>query len=137
MVISAYQVNNVLRVYKGQLRQGKMSERAHTHDTPLQDMISISSEAKRKVILDKIATDAFERITFNGSGEAIEKKAFEKLETEYGSRLSVTEKNPNEILFKEIDEEGETIHSLSLEDSQFLSHKLKEITKEMLDDNIY
>jgi len=137
MVISAYQVNNVLRVYKGQLRQGKMFSRTDTQDKPLQDRINISSEAKKKVIMDKIASDALERITVNGPHEVVGKKAYEKLEDEYGSHLSITKGISNEILFKEIDENGETIHSLSLEDSKFLSHKLKEISKETVDENIF
>ena len=137
MVISAYQVSNVLRVYKGQLRQGKRSNRADTFDSRIPDKINISSDAQRKAVIDRIASDAFERITVNGPRGPIEKKAFQKLENEYGAHLSVTKKNSREILFKEIDRNGETIHSLSLQDSKFLSHKLKEITKKTVDENMF
>ncbi len=61
---------------------------------------------------------------------------FEKLENEYGKQLTITEDNPNGLIFKEIDENGETINSLSIEDSNFLTNKLKEITKETIDKNM-
>lgn len=136
-MVSAYQVNNVIRVYKGQLRQGKISSREDTPDSRIPDKINISSDTQKKAVIDRIASDAFERITANGPRGPIEKKAFKKLENEYGAHLSVTKKNSREILFKEIDKDGETIHSLSLQDSKFLSHKLKEITKETVDENMF
>lgn len=137
MVISTYQVNNVLRVYKGQLRQGQLSNRANTEETIMPDRISISSEAKRKAVIDRIASDVYNRITQNGPHDDVEKKVFEKLENEYGGHLTIAQESQNELHFKEINEHGETIHLLSLEDSKFLSHKLKEITKETVDQNMF
>jgi len=137
MVISAYQVNNVLRVYKGQLRQGKLSNRVNAGNTQAPDKISISAEAKRKAVIDKVTANVFDRITQSGPQDGVEKQVFEKLENEYGGHLVVTRSNPNALQFKEIDEDGETVHSLSLEDSEFLSEKLREITKETVDQNMF
>jgi hypothetical protein len=50
--------------------------------------------------------------------------------------LTITGDNPNGLIFKEIDENGETINSLSIEDSNFLTNKLKEITEETIDKNM-
>ena len=136
MVISNYQVNNVLRVYKGQLRQDRLSNQSNTGGTRLPDKVSISSEAKRKAVIDKIASDVYSRITQNGPNDNVEKEVFKKLESEYGGYLIIAKENQNELQFKEIDENGETVHSLSLEDSEFLNHKLKEITKETVDQNM-
>ena len=72
---------------------------------------------------------------FGPSGK-VEKEVFEKLENEYGGQLSVSADNPNGLIFKEIDENGETINSFSIEDSSFLTNKLKEITKEVIDKNM-
>ncbi len=47
--------------------------------------------------------------------------------------MAITGDNPNGLIFKEIDENGETINSLSIEDSIFLTNKLKEITEETID----
>jgi hypothetical protein len=50
--ITAYQINNVLRVYGEQLRRGKISNRLRSTDTNSPDKISISIRAGRKTTLD-------------------------------------------------------------------------------------
>ncbi len=137
MVISTYQVNNVLRVYKGQLRQGKMSNQANIGENRAPDKINISAEAKRLAVIDKVAADIYNKITQHGPHDGVEKEVFGKLENQYGGHLTIAKRDTNELLFKEIDEKGETVRSLSLEDSQFLSHELKEITKETVDKNMF
>ena len=136
MVISAYQVNNVLRVYGDQLRQNRISNRTKNSDSRTPDKINISGEAKRKAVIDKVASGIVERNTQNGPNDNIEKEVFKKLENEYGGNLVITKKTPTDLIFKEIDENGETINSLSIEDSQFLRYKLEEITKETVDKNM-
>jgi hypothetical protein len=136
MVISAYHVNNVLRVYGDQLRQSKISNRAKNTDSSTPDRISISSTARRKTIIENITNNIINKITQYGPHNYVEKEVFEKLENEYGAFLSLSGDNPNELVFKEINEHGETINSLSIEDSSFLTNKLKEITQETIDKNM-
>ena len=136
MLITAYQVNNVLRVYGDQIRQGRVSIRQKNTDAGLPDRISISTKARRKTIIDNITANIVDKITQYGPYDKVEKEVFEKLENEYGKQLAITGDNPNGLIFKEIDENGETINSLSIEDSNFLTNKLKEITKETIDKNM-
>ena len=136
MVISAYHVNNVLRVYGDQLRQSKISSRPKNADSSTPDRISISSTARRKTIIENITNNIINKITQYGPHEYVEKEVFEKLENEYGGFLAVSGDHPNELVFKEINEHGETINSLSIEDSSFLTNKLKEITQETIDKNM-
>jgi len=136
MLISAYQVNNVLRVYGDQLRQSRISSRPKNENTPLADKINISSAARRKTIIDKITTNIVDRLKQGGPHDNVEKEVFEKLENEYGGHLAINRENSNELIFKEIDENGETINSLSIEDSNFLTNKLEEITKETINNNM-
>jgi hypothetical protein len=136
MVISAYHVNNVLRVYGDQLRQSRISNRAKNTDSSTPDRISISSTARRKTIIENITNNIINKITQYGPHDHVEKEVFEKLENEYGAFLSISGDNPNELVFKEINEHGETINSLSIEDSSFLTNKLKEITQETIDKNM-
>ena len=136
MVISAYHVNNVLRVYGDQLRQSKISNRAKNTDSSTPDRISISSTARRKTIIENITNNIINKITQYGPHEYVEKEVFEKLENEYGGNLAIVGDNPNGLIFKEIDENGETINSLSIEDSNFLTKKLTEITEETIDKNM-
>ncbi len=126
MELSVFQINNVLRVYKDQLRHGKIVKHS-AENNPSPDRINISAEAKRKIFVDKIASGIVDKITEYGPQDNIEKEVFKKLENEYGANLDISQKGSNELLFKVIDEGGETINSLSIEDSQFLAHKLQEI----------
>ena len=136
MLITAYKVNNVLRVYGDQLRQGKIAGRSKNRDAQLQDKIVISSNTRRKTIIENITSNIVDKIMQFGPLGKVEKEVFEKLENEYGAPLAVSGDNPNRLIFKEIDENGETVNSLSIEDSSFLTNKLKEITKETIDKNM-
>lgn len=137
MVITPYQINNVLRVYGTQLRQNnRVSARSKNNDTRSPDRISISAEAKRKAIVNKITSNIIDKITQYGPHDSVEKEVFKKLEDEYGANLAVTRKSPNDLIFKVIDESGETINSLSIEDSKLIRYKLEEITKETVNKNM-
>jgi len=136
VVITPYQINNVLRVYGTQLRQNRALNRLKDSNTRIPDRISISADAKRKAIIGKIASDIVDKISQYGPHDSVEKEVFKKLEDEYGVNLAVTRKNPNDLIFKVIDENGETINSLSIEDSMFLRYKLEEITKDTVNKNM-
>jgi len=136
VVITPYQINNVLRVYGTQLRQNRALNRLKDSNTRIPDRISISADAKRKAIIGKIASDIVDKISQYGPHDSVEKEVFKKLEDEYGVNLAVTRKNPNDLIFKVIDENGETINSLSIEDSKFLRYKLEEITKDKVNKNM-
>lgn len=129
MVISSYHVNNVLRVYGDQLRQDKNSDGSNGSEKSSPDRFSISDSAKRRVIVNKIAADILEKITNLGPEENLKEEVTKNLEDEYGVQLDITRKSPNDLLFKIIDENGETLNSLSIENSEFLRYKLEEIDK--------
>jgi hypothetical protein len=136
MLISAYQVNNVLRVYGDQLRQSRISNRLKSIDAGSPDKISISANARRKTIIDNITSNIIDKITEYGPHDNVEKEVFTKLENEYGGHLAISEDSHTELIFKEIDENGETTNSFSIEDSNFLTNKLKQITKETIEKNM-
>ncbi len=133
MSLSVYQVNNVLKVYKNQLRQGKTMHRSFDQRNPSPDKISISNEARRKSLVDKIASDIAQRITQKGPQDSIEEEVIKQLEDELGTKLDVSKEGSTDLVFKTIDEGKETINSLSIEDSKFLAHKLQDIAKETIE----
>ena len=136
MVISTYQVNNVLRVYGNQLRRNGISSKPKDDSVRSPDNITISAEARRKSIINKITSNLVERITKHGPQDNIEKEVFQKLENEYGVNLAVDTDSPSGLIFRSIDENGETVNSLSIEDSRLLKYKLEEITRERVDRNM-
>jgi len=133
MSLSVYQVNNVVRVYKNQLRHGRTLNRGSGNARPVPDKISISGEAKRKIIVEKIASDIASKIQQNGPQDTLEKEVFEKLENEVGTQLEISEKGTSDLIFKSIDENGETLKSISIEDSEFLAYKLQDIVRETVE----
>ena len=120
--ITAYQINNVLRVYGEQLRRGRISKRQRSTDTNAPDKIRISANARYETIIDGITSNIVERITHF--------EPHENVESEPVKPSSNNEDRHDKLMFKEIDENGETINSFSLEDAQSLSTKLKETTYE-------
>jgi hypothetical protein len=123
MGISAYQINNVLRVYGEQLRRGRISDRQRSIDTVAPDKISISTRARRETIIDDMTSNIIERIT--------QFEPYDNVESEHEKPLTNNEGRHNEIIFKEIDVNGETVNSFSLEDAKSITNKLKETTNEV------
>jgi hypothetical protein len=136
MVISSYQVNNVLRVYGDQLRQGRAARKTSDTSHSSEDRLEISAGAKRKALIDRIASKIVERILQDGPHDEVEKEVFKKLQDEYGAPLTVSPEEAKGFVFRVIDGKGDALHSLSIEDSDFLTQKLKEITKETVDKNM-
>jgi hypothetical protein len=124
MVISEHHINNVLRVYGDQLRQSMTSDRSECTDANTPERISISAKTRRETIIDDIISNIIERITQFGPHDIVEKEVFKKLRSEHENSLVIDEDPHNKLIFKEIDENGETINSLSIENSRFLTNKL-------------
>ena len=123
--ITAYQINNVLRVYGEQLRRGRISNRKRSTDPNSPDKISISAGARRESIVDDITSNIIESITQSELNDNVKDTAFKALESEHGKSLNINDSRHNELTFKEIEGNGETINSISIEDSKFLTNKLK------------
>jgi hypothetical protein len=123
--ITAYQINNVLRVYGEQLRRGRISNRMRSTDINLPDKISISAKARRESIADDITSNIIEKITQSELDDNVENTVFKIFESERGKSSNINESRHNELTFKEIEGNGETINSISFEDSNFLTNKLK------------
>jgi hypothetical protein len=124
MVISAHHINNVLRVYGDQLRQSMISDRSEGSETNTPERISISANTRRETIIDDIISNIIERITQSEPHDNDEKEVSKKPEIENKKPTPINEDRFKKFIFKEIDGNGETINSLSIEDSKFLTNKL-------------
>ena len=137
MSISTYQIHNILRAYGKHLSQSRrLLCSKGIAESKRADRISISAQARRKAVIDKVTSDIIERIIREGPRDDIEQEAFKQLEDEYGNSLSV-KNDESELVFKVIaKEKGEETKTLSMEDSKFLKDRLKEITKSKIDDQM-
>jgi hypothetical protein len=125
MGITTYQINNVLKVYANQLQQSRFANISKSDNSRSPDTVNISAGAKKKAIADKVASSIIEKITQYGTNNDIEKEVFQKLESEYEAKLSLSKEEQTHFKYREIDENGETIKNLSIEDSKNLIEKLK------------
>jgi len=137
MVIDSYKVNNVLRVYGDQLRQSKAVRKTGECSESGTDRVDVPGGAKRKALIERIAATIVDKILQEGPGDDLEKEMFQKLQEEYGESLAVSPEGFKGLLFRVIDGDGESLHSLSIEDANFLTQKLKEITTETVDKNLF
>lgn len=62
MVITDYKVQSVLRTYSRQLQKSRLARRLELGETKHpEERVSISEEARRRMIMDRVATQAFEQ----------------------------------------------------------------------------
>ena len=129
MHVTNYHVHNVLRAYGKQLSHNKRGARNNqVVPESRTDSITISTQARRTAVIDKVTSDIVERIVRTGPRDLMEQEAFEELESEFGSDLAMEEGGDTEFVFKVIDKEkGDEIKTLSVEDSKILKDRLKEI----------
>ncbi len=137
MEITTYQIHNVLRAYGKQL---SLNVRGGRHKsitaTNRDDSVTISTEARRKAVIDKVTADIVEKVARYGPKNGMEQEVLNQLEDEYGNKLTFKQ-DDTELVFKVIDEEnGEVTKTLSTDDSKFLQYRFKEITKSKVDANM-
>ncbi|MBW2195879.1 MAG: hypothetical protein JRD47_03005 [Deltaproteobacteria bacterium] len=138
MHITNYQVHNVLRTYSKQLSLSKRAVHKRLTSVNQPDNITISGEAKRKAVIEKVTKDIVDRIVHSGPRNNVEQEAFAELENEYGKNLATEEDVNTEFIFKVIDKDkSEEIKTLSIEDSKVLRTRLEEITKNKIDANMF
>ncbi len=138
MQIPSYQIQNVLKVYSRQLSQGKIlsKNKFGAANTASADSVTISSEGKRKAIIDKVAANIVDRIITEGPKEKNDEKIASQIEKEFGKKINFT-KDKNQFTYTVIDENNEKVtHTLSVEDSKFIVKRMTELAREVADSNM-
>jgi len=138
MQIPSYQIQNVLKVYSRQLSQGKMlrSAKFGSANKISADSVTISSEGKRKAIIDKVAANIVDRIITEGPKEKNEEIITSQIEKELGKKINFS-KNKNQFTYSVIDENNQKeTHTMSVEDSKFIVKRMTELAKEVANSNM-
>ncbi|MCG8639405.1 MAG: hypothetical protein MI862_06700 [Desulfobacterales bacterium] len=138
MQIPSYQIQNVLKVYSRQLSQGKILSRNKfgNVDKISADNVTLSSEGKRKAIIDKVAANIVDKIITEGPKEKNEEKITSQIEKELGKKINFT-KNKSRFTYTVIDENNEKVtHTLSVEDSKFIVKRMTELARQVADKNM-
>ena len=138
MQIPSYQIQNVLKVYSRQLSQGKILGKGkfNTANKISADNVTISSEGKRKAIIDKVAANIVDRIITEGPKEKTEENITAQIEKELGKKINFA-KEKNQFTYTVIDENNEKVtHTLSVEDSKFIVKRMTELAREIANSNM-
>ena len=138
MQIPSYQIQNVLKVYSRQLSQGKMlnNSKFANADKVSADSVNISTDGKRKAIIDKVASNIVDKIITEGPQQQSEEIITSQIEKELGKKINFTNKK-NQFTYTEIDENNQKItHTLSVEDSQFVVQRMTELARKLADNNM-
>jgi len=135
MNISNYQMHNVLKVYTRQLSRNRISEyRGVKTAKPASDSITISPEAKRQVVIDKVTADIVDRITRKGPQNDVDREIVDRLKDEMDRHTAIDPSNGSDFVYNVIDADREKEKTkLSVEDSDFLVKRLEHLAKEAAD----
>ncbi|ACN16635.1 hypothetical protein HRM2_35700 [Desulforapulum autotrophicum HRM2] len=139
MQIPSYQIQNVLKNYSRQLSQGKIIARnkAAGRSQPSGDNVTISAEAKRTTILEKVTASIVDRITTMGPQEEMDLQIADQVEKELGQKINFTQRKEENFSFTTIDENNiKTVKTLSVEDSEFVIRRLTDLAREAADGNM-
>ena len=72
MVITAQHVENVLRTYSRQLQRSKLFNPGDGEDRPMpSERVTISEEAKQRLLMDRIKNQALEQVQYPDSPETV------------------------------------------------------------------
>lgn len=131
MAISTYHIHNVLRTYSTQLGQERGLQGKKGEAKPRRsDWISISTRARRKAVIENVTSDIVHRIVKKSPRDDTETDRSRHLE-DRGQKGNSRKRENSKLVFKVIDKErGETIRTVSLENSEFLKEGLEESEKD-------
>lgn len=110
MHVPSYQINNVLKVYSKQVSQGKAlnhQKNLGLDNAPTHDKITLSSEGKRKSVIDKVASDIINRLTSPDTSGSREIEVAAQVRKEKGGGSEVERKKNGRFVYNYIGEDNE------------------------------
>lgn len=140
MHIPSYQINNVIKVYSKQVSQNRMLERQKNMGlaSPASvDKIDISAEGKRQAIVEKVSAEIVDRLTRQGPRTDAEYEIMGRLSSELGEDVELNQGYDGRFVYNMIGEDNEKVtKTLSLDDSDLVGNRLKELVKEAVVQNM-
>jgi flagellar basal body P-ring protein FlgI len=137
MTINSQQIHNVLRTYGKQLRRGiKINRIKQMESSESSDKIQISPEAKRKMVIEKVAAEILLGMTANvDTYQDARKELTDAISQEYGRSLDFEfDTSEGRFQFNVMDSAGENkLSVVQGEEADALSGRLIELAKEMVD----
>ena len=138
MIIANYQVHSTLRAYGQQLAErGRLSKVNPPKNVPVKDQVVISSESKKRLMAEKVATQIIGQLGDGAEPNDTTKQVLNRLGQEYGRPLRVENKNGRRLVFKVLDGTSpDGVRDLSPEETDRLERKLFEIAHSIVYNNM-
>jgi len=135
MLVSSYQIHNVLNVYSKQLSQDRNAPKSEAgRQKQLSDQIQLSTEGKRRATIEKVANDILSKISdFSANGQI--KNDAQPLPAEKEEIASESgNKKETAFVFNVIDDLNQkTTTALSVKDTQFLINRVEQLAREAVE----
>ena len=138
MFIPSYQMHNVLNVYSKQLRHNIASGNKNNLSEKMPaDQISLTPEAKREAMIEKVSKDILEKITRFGTRNGTDPEPAERAKEGVEKETAVDDMKETTFVFNVIDTINQKRrNTLSVEDSSFIIKRLEQLSKEVRDKNL-
>lgn len=135
MLVSSYQIHNVLNAYSKQLSQDRSAQKLNTgNKKPPSDRIHLSTEGKRKATIEKVAQDILSKISHYGSRVKTKAKEQGLLREQTKGSFKSDNKKETAFVFNVIDElNKKTTTALSVKDTNFLIDRLEQLAKDAVE----
>jgi len=132
MLVSSYQIHNVLRVYSKQLSQDRSVQKLKPGMTKQpSDQIKLSTEGKRKTTIERVAREILNKISHYGSEGRIRIREQDASPENAINHLESDNKTETGFVFNVMDNLNKKKRTaLSVQDTKFLIDRLEELAKE-------
>jgi hypothetical protein len=132
MIISNYQIHNVLKVYTSQLSKGRAAERQKTSTRKsLSDALSISSPSKKQGLIDRVSADIVDRITRKDAQEDIDREMVDRLPDEVKDDCEANGDQKRQFIYNVLTgDAGKVTKAISVDGSDFLIDRLEQLAGE-------
>ncbi len=137
MLVSSYQIHNVLNVYSKQLSQDRSAPKKALEDKrQLSDQIQLSTEGKRRATIEKVAKDIVRRISDYGANGQIEDNGQLRPEGHTQGSIEFDNRKETAFVFNVIDDlNKKTTTALSVKDTNFLINKVEQLVKDAVEND--
>jgi hypothetical protein len=135
MLVSSYQIHNVLNVYSKQLSQDRNARKLKPDNAKQPpDQINLSTEGKRKAIIDRVAQDILNKISHYGTRKKMKTPEQDLSREDEKSAPDSDNKQETGFIFNVIDElNKKTTTALSVKDTKFLIDRLEQLAKDAVE----
>ena len=137
MLVSSYQIHNVLNAYSKQLSQEKTTQRlAAGSKKQLSDQIQLSAEGKRRSTIEKVEKDILSKISDFGANGQMKSNVQSLSGGNEQNTIESDNKKETAFVFNVIDDLNQkTTTALSVRDTNFLINRVEQLAKDSVEKN--